>query len=76
MSEHFDVTWGDPTLYDLTLNTERLAIPRPKLIQQVTPVRIDRVNCHVAVNEQQDVARGCARANVAGPRRPARPMSS
>jgi cytidylate kinase len=25
MSEHFGVHWGDPTLYDLTLNTERLA---------------------------------------------------
>ena len=25
MSEHFNVTWGDPTLYDLTLNTERLS---------------------------------------------------
>jgi len=24
MSEHFGVHWGDPTLYDLTLNTERL----------------------------------------------------
>jgi cytidylate kinase len=27
MGEHFNVTWGDPTLYDLTLNTERVAIP-------------------------------------------------
>jgi hypothetical protein len=27
MAEHFNVTWGDPTLYDLTLNTERVAIP-------------------------------------------------
>jgi cytidylate kinase len=27
MSEHFGVQWGDPTLYDLTLNTERLPIP-------------------------------------------------
>jgi hypothetical protein len=27
MSEHFGVHWGDPTLYDLTLNTERLATP-------------------------------------------------
>jgi cytidylate kinase len=26
MSEHFGVQWGDPTLYDLTLNTERLPI--------------------------------------------------
>ncbi len=26
MGEHFNVTWGDPTLYDLTLNTERVAI--------------------------------------------------
>jgi cytidylate kinase len=26
MGEHFDVTWGDPTLYDLTLNTERVSI--------------------------------------------------
>ncbi|HLX22973.1 MAG TPA: cytidylate kinase family protein [Usitatibacter sp.] len=26
MGEHFNVTWGDPTLYDLTLNTERLSI--------------------------------------------------
>jgi cytidylate kinase len=27
MEEHFNVTWGDPTLYDLTLNTERVPIP-------------------------------------------------
>lgn len=27
MAEHFDVEWGDPSLYDLTLNTERLTIP-------------------------------------------------
>lgn len=26
MSEHFGVQWGDPTLYDLTLNTERLPV--------------------------------------------------
>jgi hypothetical protein len=26
MAEHFGVEWGDPTLYDLTLNTERLPI--------------------------------------------------
>jgi cytidylate kinase len=26
MGEHFNVSWGDPTLYDLTLNTERIAI--------------------------------------------------
>ena len=26
MGEHFNVTWGDPTLYDLTLNTERTGI--------------------------------------------------
>jgi len=26
MGEHFNVTWGDPTLYDLTLNTERISI--------------------------------------------------
>ncbi len=25
MSEHFDVEWGNPTLYDLTLNTERVS---------------------------------------------------
>jgi cytidylate kinase len=27
MSEHFNVEWGDPALYDLTLNTERIPIP-------------------------------------------------
>lgn len=27
MEEHFNVDWGDPTLYDLTLNTERIPIP-------------------------------------------------
>jgi cytidylate kinase len=27
MGEHFNVTWGDPTLYDLTLNTHRVSIP-------------------------------------------------
>jgi cytidylate kinase len=26
MADHFGVHWGDPTLYDLTLNTERLPI--------------------------------------------------
>lgn len=26
MSEHFDVDWGDPALYDLTLNTERIPV--------------------------------------------------
>jgi len=26
MGEHFGVQWGDPTLYDLTLNTERLPV--------------------------------------------------
>jgi len=33
MAEHFNVTWGDPALYDLTLNTER--IPVPTCIDQV-----------------------------------------
>ena len=27
MAEHFNVNWGDPALYDLTLNTERDPIP-------------------------------------------------
>ena len=27
MGESFNVTWGDPTLYDITLNTERVSIP-------------------------------------------------
>ena len=26
IAEHFNVTWGDPTLYDLTLNTERMGV--------------------------------------------------
>jgi cytidylate kinase len=26
MGEHFNVAWGDPSLYDLTLNTERISI--------------------------------------------------
>ena len=26
MAEHFDVDWGDPALYDLTLNTERMPV--------------------------------------------------
>ena len=26
IGEHFNTTWGDPTLYDLTLNTERMSI--------------------------------------------------
>jgi cytidylate kinase len=26
MGEHFNVRWGDPTLYDLTLNTGRIAV--------------------------------------------------
>jgi cytidylate kinase len=28
MEQHFNVRWGDPTLYDLTLNTERVPIPQ------------------------------------------------
>ena len=27
MGEHFNVTWGEPTLYDLVLNTERVTVP-------------------------------------------------
>ena len=27
MGEAFGVSWGDPSLYDLTLNTERVSIP-------------------------------------------------
>jgi len=27
MEEHFNVPWGDATLYDMTLNTERVSIP-------------------------------------------------
>ena len=27
MAEHFGVHWGDPALYDLTLNTERIPVP-------------------------------------------------
>ncbi|MEQ1519283.1 MAG: cytidylate kinase family protein, partial [Usitatibacteraceae bacterium] len=26
MSEHFDVEWGDPSLYDMVLNTERVPV--------------------------------------------------
>ena len=33
MEEAFDVKWGDPTLYDLTLNTER--VPIAECVQQV-----------------------------------------
>jgi len=33
MSEQFNVAWGDPTLYDLALNTER--VPIPACIDQV-----------------------------------------
>lgn len=33
MEQHFNVRWGEPTLYDLTLNTER--IPIPQCIDQV-----------------------------------------
>jgi len=33
MGEHFNVRWGDPTLYDLTLNTER--IPIAQCVEQV-----------------------------------------
>jgi cytidylate kinase len=33
MAEHFNVAWGDPTLYDLTLNTER--IPIATCVEQV-----------------------------------------
>jgi hypothetical protein len=33
MEEAFDVKWGDPTLYDLTLNTER--VPIAQCVEQV-----------------------------------------
>jgi cytidylate kinase len=33
ISEHFNVTWGDPVLYDLTLNTER--IPVAQCVDQI-----------------------------------------
>jgi len=33
MGEAFDVKWGDPTLYDLTLNTER--VPIAQCVEQV-----------------------------------------
>ena len=33
MGEHFNVTWGDPTLYDLTLNTQR--VPIATCVEQV-----------------------------------------
>jgi len=33
MQEHFNVRWGDPTLYDLTLNTER--VPIAQCVEQV-----------------------------------------
>lgn len=33
MEEHFNVRWGDPTLYDLTLNTER--VPVAQCVEQV-----------------------------------------
>ena len=33
MEQHFDVRWGDPTLYDLTLNTERM--PIAQCVEQV-----------------------------------------
>jgi len=33
MGEHFNVRWGDPTLYDLTLNTER--VPIAQCVEQV-----------------------------------------
>jgi cytidylate kinase len=37
MGEAFNVDWGDPTLYDLTLNTERIAIPT--CVEQVVASR-------------------------------------
>ncbi|HXZ49215.1 MAG TPA: cytidylate kinase family protein [Usitatibacter sp.] len=33
IAEHFNVKWGDPTLYDLTLNTERM--PIAQCVEQV-----------------------------------------
>ncbi len=33
MEEHFNVRWGDPALYDLTLNTER--VPVAQCVEQV-----------------------------------------
>jgi hypothetical protein len=34
MGESFNVSWGDPTLYDITLNTERVSIPT--CVEEVT----------------------------------------
>jgi hypothetical protein len=33
IGEHFNVVWGDPTLYDLTLNTER--VPAATCVDQI-----------------------------------------
>ena len=36
MGEYFNVSWGDPTLYDLTLNTER--VPIATCVEQVLAI--------------------------------------
>jgi cytidylate kinase len=51
MSEHFDVEWGNPTLYDLTLNTER--IPPSTCVDMVVALARSREFAETPESRQQ-----------------------
>ena len=51
MSEHFDIEWGDPSLYDLTLNTER--IPVPVCVDMVVALTRNAVFAETTASRQQ-----------------------
>jgi cytidylate kinase len=69
MGEHFNVTWGDPTLYDLTLNTERISIASCvdeviKLAQSKEFRETKESKQHVADLALEARARGTLRADA------------
>ncbi len=74
MSEHFDVEWGNPTLYDLTLNTERVppstcvdmivALARSKEFAETPASRQNLLNLAMAANVRAALRASEATAEV------------
>ena len=68
MGEHFNVTWGEPSLYDLTLNTERVSIATcveevVKLVQSPEFRETPQSRQYLADLALQARARGALRAD-------------
>ena len=68
MGEHFNVTWGEPSLYDLTLNTERVSIATcvdevVKLVQSAEFRETPESRQYLADLALQARARGALRAD-------------